>query len=89
MGILCWERRHVHERWPPSRWKWCSSVLLEPVSIYGQWNRLMGMQMHNIQWVAHTTAKEKDLGLPISADMKVTEQYGIATVKGNKKILFD
>ena len=28
--------------------------------------------------------KEKDLGLTISADMKVSEQCGIATAKGNK-----
>ena len=32
----------------------------------------------------NTTLKEKDLGLTISADMKVSEQYGIATAKGNQ-----
>ena len=32
----------------------------------------------------YTTLKEKDLGLPISTDMKVSEQYGIAAAKGNQ-----
>ena len=40
------------------------------------------MKMHNIQWVI----KEKDLGLTIRADMKVSEQCGIAAVKGNQII---
>ena len=31
-----------------------------------------------------TTVKEKDIGLAISADMKVSEQCGIAASKGNK-----
>ena len=31
-----------------------------------------------------TTVKEKDLGVTISADMKVSEQCGIAVSKGNK-----
>ena len=30
------------------------------------------------------TVKEKDLGITISADMKVSEQYGIAASKGNQ-----
>ena len=34
--------------------------------------------------VLSTTAKEKDLGITISADMKVSEQCGIAVSKGNK-----
>ena len=34
--------------------------------------------------VLNTTLKEKDLGLTISADMKGSEQCGIAAVKGNK-----
>ena len=34
--------------------------------------------------VRNTTVKEKDLGLTISADMKVSEQCGIAAVKGNQ-----
>ena len=34
--------------------------------------------------VLNTTVKEKDLGLTISADMKVSVQYGIAAAKGNK-----
>ena len=34
--------------------------------------------------VLNTTLKEKDLGLTISADMKVSEQCGIAAVKGNQ-----
>ena len=32
----------------------------------------------------NTTVKEKDLELTISADMKVSEQCGIAATKGNK-----
>jgi len=34
--------------------------------------------------VLNTTVKEKDLGLTISADMKVSEQSGIAAAKGKK-----
>ena len=34
--------------------------------------------------VLNTTIKEKDLGLTISADVKVLEQYGIAAAKGNQ-----
>ena len=34
--------------------------------------------------VLNTTLNEKDLGLTISADMKVSEQCGIAVVKGNQ-----
>ena len=34
--------------------------------------------------VLNTTLKEKDLGLTIRADMKVSEQCGIAAVKGNQ-----
>ena len=30
------------------------------------------------------TPQEKDLGVTFSADMKVSEQYGIAALKGNK-----
>ena len=33
--------------------------------------------------ILNTTVKEKDLGLTISADMKVSEQCGIAAAKGN------
>ena len=36
--------------------------------------------------VLNTTVKEKDLGLTISADMKVSEQCGIAAAKGNQII---
>ena len=36
--------------------------------------------------VLNTTLKEKDLGLTISADMKVSEQCGIAAAKGNRII---
>ena len=58
--------------------------ILESVSAFTQ---DMGMKMHNIQWVIlylNTTLKEKDLGLTISADMKVSEQCGIAAAKGNQ-----
>ena len=34
--------------------------------------------------VLGTTVKEKDLGITISADMKVSEQCGIAASKGNQ-----
>ena len=34
--------------------------------------------------VLGTTVKEKDLGGTITADMKVSEQCGIATLKGNQ-----
>ena len=34
--------------------------------------------------VLGTTVKEKDLGIIISADMKVSEQCGIAASKGNQ-----
>ena len=34
--------------------------------------------------VLGTTVKEKDLGVTISADMKVSEQYGTAASKGNQ-----
>ena len=34
--------------------------------------------------VVNTNVKEKDLGLPINADMKVSEQCGIAAAEGNK-----
>ena len=34
--------------------------------------------------VLGTTIKEKDLGITISADMKVSEQCGIAALKGNQ-----
>ena len=34
--------------------------------------------------VLNTTIKEKDLGLTISVDVKVSEQCGIAAAKGNQ-----
>ena len=34
--------------------------------------------------VLNTTLKEKDLGVTISANMKVSEQCGIAATKGNQ-----
>ena len=34
--------------------------------------------------VLNTTVKEKDLGLSISVDMRVSEQCGIAAAKGNQ-----
>ena len=36
--------------------------------------------------VLNTTLKEKDLGLTISGDMKVSQQCGIAAAKGNQII---
>ena len=38
--------------------------------------------------VLGTTVKEKDLGVTISADMKVSEQCGIAASKGNQILEF-
>ena len=37
--------------------------------------------------VLGTTVEEKDLGVTISADMKVAEQCGIAASKGNQSIV--
>ena len=43
------------------------------------------MKTHNIQLVVlQSTVKEKDLGLTISADMKIPEQCVIAAAKGNQ-----
>ena len=36
--------------------------------------------------VLGTTVKEKELGITISVDMKVSEQWGIAASKGNQII---
>ena len=36
--------------------------------------------------VLNNTVREKDLGLTISADMKVSEQCGIAAAKGNQNL---
>ena len=36
--------------------------------------------------VLGTTVKEKDLGVTISADFKVSEQCGIAASKGNQSL---
>ena len=42
--------------------------------------------MYNIMGdtVLGTTVKEKDLGITISADMKISKQCGIAASKGNQ-----
>ena len=48
----------------------------------GHWNEDAQYTMRGT--VLNTTVKEKDLGLTISADMKVSEQCGIAAVKGNQ-----
>ena len=34
--------------------------------------------------VLNTTAKEEDIGVTIKSDMKVSEQCGIAAIKGNQ-----
>ena len=47
----------------------------------GQGNLDVSYKMGNT--VLGTTVKEKDFGITISADMKVSEQCGIATSKGN------
>ena len=56
----------------------CKSVL----SGVGHWNEDAQYTMGDT--VLNTTVKEKDLGLTISADMKVSEQCGIAAAKGNQ-----
>ena len=38
---------------------------------------------YKMGYILGTTVKEKDLGVTISADMKVSEQCGIAASKGN------
>ena len=47
----------------------------------GHWNLDVNYKMGDT--VLGTTIKEKDLGLTISADMRVSEQCGIAVSKGN------
>ena len=48
----------------------------------GHWNLNVNYKMGDT--VLDTTVKEKDLGVTISADMKVSEQCGIAASKGNQ-----
>ena len=48
----------------------------------GHWNEDAQYTMDGT--VLNTTLKEKDLGLTISADVKVSEQCGIAAGKGNQ-----
>ena len=48
----------------------------------GHWNLDINYNMEDT--VIGTTGKEKDLGITIRADMKVSEQCGIATSMGNK-----
>ena len=51
----------------------------------------MVMKMYNMQWAVlyiNSTVKEKDLGLSISADVKVSEQCGIAAAKGKQILVF-
>ena len=55
-----------------------------PVLHYRTWNEDAQYTMGDT--VLNTTLKEKDLGLTISADMKVSEQCGIAAAKGNQII---
>ena len=39
----------------------------------------------NLKWgMLYCTSQEKDLGVTFSADMKVSEQCGIAASKGNQ-----
>ena len=44
----------------------------------------MDVSYSMVDTVLGTTVNEKDLGIPISADMKVSEQCGIATSEGNQ-----
>ena len=50
----------------------------------GHWNLDVNYKMGDT--VLGTTVKERDLGVTISADMKVSEQCGIAASKGNQII---
>ena len=50
----------------------------------GQWNLDVNYKMGDT--VLGTTIKEQDLGVTISADMKVSEQCGIAGSKGNQTL---
>ena len=47
----------------------------------GRANGKSDYKIHNN--VLNTTAKEKDIGVTIQADLKVSEQCGIAARKGN------
>ena len=49
-----------------------------------KWQMLFYLQYTMGDTVLNTTLKEKDLGLAISADMKVSEQCRIAAAKGNQ-----
>ena len=44
----------------------------------------MDVSYSMVDTVLGTTVKEKDLGITISADMKVSAQCGIATSDGNQ-----
>ena len=49
--------------------------------------RLRELVNNNMEYtVLGTTVKEKELGVTISADMKVSEQYGFVASKGNQII---
>ena len=57
--------------------------ILESASIHtGQWNEDAQYTMGGI--VLNTAVKEKDLGLTISDDIKVSEQCGFAAAKGDQ-----
>ena len=48
----------------------------------------LGINYNMGDTVLGTNVKEKDLGITISADMKVSEQCGIAASKGNQILGF-
>ena len=74
MGIFCWERRHVYERWPPSKRKGRSSVLREPASIDGQWNRL---QLFKLVSQGGYTEKPNTRGIDKDVDVRIYDALNL------------
>ena len=58
--------------------------LIKFIEWSGKWQMLFNAQYTMGGTVLNTTVKETDIGLTISADMKVSEQCGIAAAKGNQ-----
>ena len=57
------------------------------MSVQRKSNRLWTIKSTELtvnQTIKYTTAKEQDIGVTIQADLKVSEQCGIAARKGNQ-----
>ena len=66
-------------------WEMADAVQFwENVNAYIQGHGNLNVNYKMGDTVLGTTVKEKDLGVTISADMKVSEQCGIAASKGNQ-----